>query len=397
MMVIKKSEAKLVISFASIILCLSAVFLVLKTYRAFSGSTTAGGIWNYIQLIFVLLGMVCLFKYSRRYLSNKAISILLLLSLYSMLSSLINFKGISINGVYNLAMTVYAVSVLVLFYQIGRTADISKRTVLVLAFFITAFIVVNAIFRFLGSGRRWTDRGAVADVYYVLGLLPLMMIYFKDRKVIVPIAVAALAVAFTAKRAGIIAIVLMIIAYYLVKGFQTNSIKTQAKYMFLLLLAMGVVIAGAIYLDNHLGLRLVTRLMRLSEDGGSGRDLRWQLILNGIHSSNPFQYVFGHGSGSITSTFGWHAHNDFLELFYDNGIVGAGMYAIFYIRLISIDIRMIRNKYIYAAQFTAALIFSFVLAMFSFYFIDPTYITCGMLCLGLILGDYDSERCLFAA
>ena len=396
-MVIQKSESKIHIGVSTIILLFAAVFLVSKTYRGFSGSTTVGGIWNYIQLLFVLLGLIYLFVYSRQFLSNKVIRIFLLLSLYSLLSALINIKSISIDSLYNLAMTVYAVSVLILFYQLGKSLDISKRTILMPAFFITAFIVVSAIIQFLGNRRYWADRGAVADVYYVLGLLPLMMIYFKDNKAIIPIIAAALAVAFTAKRAGIIAIVFMIISYYLIKGSQNNSLKRHVRYLVFLILVLAVVTGGAIYLDNRLGLRLVTRLMRLSEDGGSGRDIRWRLILESIFHANPFQIILGHGNGSILASFGVHAHNDFIELFYENGIIGAAMYVLFYIRLIIIDIRMIRRKYAYAAQFTAALICAFTLSMFSFYFIDPTYITCGMICIGLILGDYESDRYLSAA
>jgi O-antigen ligase len=388
---IETRKATLSIRFSSLILILSAVFLVLKTYRGFSGSTTEGGIWNYIQLAFVLFGFFYFFRYSKWIINCKPILTLVFLSAYMLLTTLIAVRDISINSIYNLAMTLYALNVMILFYHYGRTTDISKRTILLPVFFIIALIVIYAIIQFLGSSRAWTQRGAVSDVYYVIGLLPLMLVYFAEKRVLIPIITASLAVAFSGKRAGMIAVVIMIIAYYLIIGRQKDNLKQQSKTLAKLILVIGIVIAGGIYLDNHLRLRIVERILRLSTDGGSGRDVRWELVWGAIKTSGPLQYLFGHGGGTIKASIGGHAHNDFLELFYEQGLIGAVLYAAFYIRLIILGVRMIRKKYQYAAQFTASLICSLVLSMFSFYIVDPTYITCGMICLGMILGDYEKK------
>ena len=384
-------KATLTIRFSSIILLLSSVFLILKTYRGFSGSTTQGGIWNYIQLSFVMFGLIFFFRYSRWVINCKPILTLFFLSAYMLLTTLISVNGISITSIYNLAMTLYALNTMILFYHYGRTNDIYKRTILLPVFFTIAIIVIYAIIQFLGSTRAWTQRGAVSDVYYVLGLLPLMLIYFSEKRVLIPIITTSLAVAFSGKRAGMIAMVIMIVAYYLIVSKEKENLKQQSKTLAKLIFVIGIIIAGGIYLDNHLKLRIVERLMNLSSDGGSGRDVRWELVWKMIKSSEPLQYIFGHGGSTIATNIGGHAHNDFLEIFYEQGLIGALLCSAFYIKLIVIDIRMIRQKYEYAAQFTTSLICSLVLSMFSFYIVDPTYVTCGMICLGMILGDYEKK------
>lgn len=385
-------DNNLVIRFSVLILLMSAVFLVLKTYRGFSGSTTEGGVWNYIQLAFVGLGVIYFFRYSKWIINCRPIRALLWLSMLMFFSTALSLQSLSISSIYNLAMTIYAFNVLIIFYQIGRTTDISKKNILMPVYFIIALIVILAIVEWIGSSRVWTQRGAVSDVYYVIGLLPLMLIFFDEKRVLIPIITAAVAISFSGKRAGMIAVVLMIIAYYLIQGSQKDSLKQQSRTLLKMLIVMTIIIASGIYLDNRLGLRIVERLLRLSTDGGSGRDTRWELIWNAIKASSTLQYLIGHGGGTIKANLGGHAHNDFIELFYEQGLVGAFLYALFFVRLILINIKMIKAKYKYASQFSMSLICSLVLAIFSFYIVDPTYITCGMICIGLILGDYESKK-----
>lgn len=375
-----------------VLLFMAAAFLVLKTYRAFSGSTAEGGVWNVIQLAFVLFGIMCFAIHSKWVVNSGPLRILILLSGYMLLTTVLAVREVTINSVFNLVMTIYAANVFILFYYYGRTSDISKRTVLYYAFFITALIVLYAMLRALRSARAWTQRGAVADVYYVLGLLPLLMIYFTEKRVLIPIITAAVAVSFTGKRAGMIAVVLMMIAYYLITGKQKNNLKQQTKTLLKLFLLIAVVVVGGIYLDNRFKLRIVERLSRIFSDGGSGRDVRWEQILEMIWSSGPVRFLLGHGGGSIMQDLGKHAHNDFLELFYEQGLAGALMLVLFYGSLARTCVRMIRKRYRYAAQFAASLICSLVLSMFSFYIVDPTYVTCGMICMGAMLGDYERSQ-----
>ena len=376
---------------SSVVFLLTGLFLLLKTNRAFSESEQVGGIWNYIQLAFILIGVCYLLKSGEWFFGSRPFLLIMALSAYMFVATLFVMNGLSVSGIYNLAMTVYAANVMITFYHIGRTNGISGKGILITAFFGSAVIVVIAILRFLASNRVWTDRGDVSSVYYVLGLLPLMMIFFSEKTVIIPMLTAAVAIGFSGKRGGMIAIVLMIVAYYLIIGAQKENLRQQVNTMIVLLGGLALIVFGVIFLDRRLALRIVERVRKLSSDGGSGRDVRWQQVWKAIVSSGPLRFIFGHGGGTIRSDVGGEAHNDFLDLFFEDGLAGLAIYVAFYASLISVNVKMIRQRYRYAAQFTAAMIYCVSLAMVSFFIVDPTYVTCGMLCLGLMLGDYDEN------
>ena len=46
-------------------------------------------------------------------------------------------------------------------------------------------------------------------------------------------------------------------------------------------------------------IQILDRFARLGDDGGSGRDVIWLIVLNAYHSSGLVQRLFGHGFQSV--------------------------------------------------------------------------------------------------
>ena len=61
---------RLTIPVKSVLMAVFFAFFALKMLRAFSGSSVQGGIWNYIQLFFVALGILLFIIGIRRYRSD---------------------------------------------------------------------------------------------------------------------------------------------------------------------------------------------------------------------------------------------------------------------------------------------------------------------------------------
>lgn len=94
----------------------------------------------------------------------------------------------------------------------------------------------------------------------------------------------------------------------------------------------------------------------------SGRDNIWNTIIAGFNRSDFMAQMFGHGNTGILN---WlprlglpgNAHNTWLEILYNYGILGVLVYLSFYIYLFKMYFRMRRDKYEYADYVGFLLIF----------------------------------------
>lgn len=380
------------LSTPAVVFLLTAVFLITKVVRTFSGVVgTTGGIWNIIQVLFVLMGTLFALKYYPYIKRNTPVTVLLLFSIYIFLLSIVRAE-FSISGIFSLATQPYAGMLLVLYFIVGSKIEISNRNIILPTFYILAAIIIFTMVRYVTSGSlRYTETVDVADVYYLLGLLPLAFIYTDKKRQAIPIIVTAIALVLSGKRTGILAIIGMSIVLFTLRSEEKKNIKNNIKKI-IIILALGIALYYlALYLDNLLGLRLFIRLGRIGEDGGSGRVDRWLLVLDEQKRASALQILLGHGWNSSYIFLRGHVHNDFLELFYDFGIIAVIMYILFYIALFSKLRLMLHYKYQYSSVLAASIICSLFLSFFSFYSIAPTYITCGVLSYGLVLSDFNKR------
>lgn len=374
-----------------IYLFLAAVFFIMKMIRGFSGSGEAGGIWNVIQLLFVASGVFVLLSKETTYNSFRCVKLYLGFFLYVWFLSLFPFMfgKMDVSHVFGFLTVPYGVMVLLTFYYVGRKTDIKQYWWILMA----AFYVISAIlFTAMRSFRMYMgDQGALADIYYIVTLLPLVMLYTPTKLKILPFLVAFVCVAMTGKRGAFLAMGLVMIVYFLLP-FSENG-KAAKGNVFVRLIVFSAVFALIwIVINKAVGLynlNIFDRLDKMDEDGGSGRVDRWRLLLSlfGAESS-VFQLLFGHGSGAVVNMIGGHAHNDFLEFYYNYGIFAVLLYALFFAALIRETVKMYKKKYTYAREFLCSVGIALCMSFFSFYAIDCTHITASSICFGLILADW---------
>jgi hypothetical protein len=130
-------------------------------------------------------------------------------------------------------------------------------------------------------------------------------------------------------------------------------------------------------------------MMHSKEDGGSGRFSRWDILLSAIGKSDLWELIFGRGFGAVYGLIGGRAHNDFIEIFYNFGLITVVLYVVFYLRLFVVNFKQYRCHYPYAKYMTCSIIVSLVLAMVSFFIVEPTYVLASMFVTGLLLGDWN--------
>ena len=385
-----------------VLLCL---LLVLKVIRAYSGAASTGGVWNYIQLFFVGSGLLFSIRYARIHRRQPALAVFIVFGVITFLIACTKLSTFSIAQLFNLFTIPYGPMMLVWVYYLSMRGKIqSMHRYVYWVYYIIAVIVVLAMLRYRGG--MVSERGAVADVYYVVALMPFAMYHIRKRsngllvrstkrknqeatyrlnwKIMLPILAAAAGTVLTGKRAGMLAVVAMFLAYFFIVSRQQKDGRRQ----FNTLLLFGFVILLALlvlsYLEKKYDLGVIERLMRLAEDGGSNRDVIWAARLQAVRDATPMQLLFGYR----TSPFVGHAHNDFLELMTLYGIFSPVLFMAYFLLLAAQLRKMLKTRYPYAAEFSAAIISGFFLAMFSFFVIDPTYITSHVFSVGVLMADY---------
>lgn len=370
-----------------ILLLSLAAYLILKMQRGFSSTEVEGGIWNIIQMLYVLGGLFVLFSKDKTYLSFKFIKYYLhfFMLIWVLSFFVIAFGDFSASNVFHLLTVPYGVMCILPFYYFARKSDIRKYPyILYLAFVVISYIMVTSLGQYYRTANG--EEGALADLYYILGLLPIIFIYTPSKYRIIPFLVSCAAVMMSGKRTGFIALISILILYFLPSG------KGSKSFIVRLLVLIVIGFTSAILISKLTGmydLKMFERLYSLDDDGGSGRSDMWMAVLKAIEEEQDvLPLIVGHGYHSSFKLVGGHVHNDFLEFFYDFGIIALIYYICFYYMIIKECIIMYKCKFDYAKEFMVAIIISLFLSMFSWYAVECTHITCCSACIGLILAEW---------
>lgn len=379
-----------------LLLSLAAALILLKVWRGLIYQTEEqGGIWNVIQVFLVGTGLVCLFSKSRTFMALPCIKAYILFFFYVWFLALFPFLGVEFNifSFFRFLVLPFGVMSLLTFYTVGYKANIRQYPwVLGIAFLVMFYWMFT---KWRSYNLAIIDsNGAVADVYYLVGILPLILLYTPQKFKIVPFLMAFVVAVMSSKRGSLVAMLLMMVVYFFFsgtnnKGKKTNIVLRIVVFSFVMVIVYFIVMKVVGLYD----LRIFDRMEKLEDDGGSGRAERWKFILNAYSTdSNFFQLLFGHGGGTILKLVGGHAHNDFLEFLYEYGLFAFVFYIMFYVLLIKEVVNMYKRKYIYAREFLCSVLVALCMSMYSFYAVDCTHITSSSICLGLILADWNKFK-----
>ena len=274
--------------------------------------------------------------------------------------------------------------VLVLSYTVARNYGHGRSSQL-------AFLVLGATcaFQFV---RVMFDFSAVREethlvcAYYVMYALPLMMLV-RQKVLSILLAIACMVVIFASfKRGGLIALTFGLIAYLVTLQLIANKISAGSIIVGMAVLAVFVIIF--IVLGTAGDNSVFERFENMSTgDTGSGRTLVWPVTLGMIENSDALGLLFGHGSGAVqaNSPIMLSAHNDFLEITYDYGIMGLALYMVAFVSLGYHILRMIRAKSVYAPSMVLLYCVYGILSLIShvavYYWMNVVLLTAGY-CIG---------------
>lgn len=378
-------------SLYSVFLTLIFVFTILKLNRNVSADTVQqGGIWNILTIFFFLAALYYMFTkvIHKKTALPLSIKISVLYSAICIVNACINIESLDLRNVYFLLMIPYFSSILLIFCLISQK-EISRKEInlTVFFFFVIIVFVINTLIKIK------TIEGtpvAVANVYYGLTFFPLLL-FFNNRNFYYysSFILVIISILLSAKRTSLIGFVLFTVIVLFMPSDNKNKVKNLSFILVFLLIFAIIFNFMNLKLKETYNADIMHRMETLHSDGGSGRDISYKLVWNGIRTSNIEHIIAGHGMFSAGKIcFHGKAHNDFLEIMYDYGLLPLVLLVAFYIALFYETYLMYKQKYRKAHIFFGGVVISFLLSCFSNYCDDFSYVTCGMTFIGVALGQW---------
>ena len=363
-----------------------SIFCIMKVLRGIdTDSTEAGGIWNYISVLYYPIFLWAVIR-TRKYRLKPLFVSGIVYIVFAMFSAIANFSAqLNIVTVYEFMMIPYALLVFLTFYLCSDSSR-SGHNIILIGYFVCLVLNLISIFqyRFVGA-----EQAMESDIYFSLGLFPFALQLLKGKiKRIIIILMEFLAVFMVNKRTALISFGVALVAYLLIYSWinEKNKVSAILKSIVMATIVAYVFYKVSIYIDLKYDMNIYNRLFNIMEDGGSGRTDIYQRVWTAFKDSSFVEKLFGHGMNAAGKVGGaGYAHNDFLEVLYNYGVFAFVSVAVFYVSLIAQGIKLTKRRSPYAASFIFSLIIGLFLAMFSYFLIYYTYVTCIMAFWGYVL------------
>lgn len=229
--------------------------------------------------------------------------------------------------------------------------------------------------------------------YYMLYMLPLVFLSKSKAVRIIFTLFATIAVVSSVKRAGLLALALALLTYLVSWMFVSKRLKvTTVVFGLIGLTAFGFIVylVGSSDENNN----VFERFENIGDDNGSNRVLVWQTTAAMIEKSDIDNYVTGHGYNSVVgdSPIGLSAHNDFLEVTYDYGLIGIVLYVFAIVTTLAYLLKLLWAKSEYAPPLAMLMVLYLSLSMMS-HVIIYFFANIVMLTIGYIAGNNERELC----
>lgn len=262
----------------------------------------------------------------------------------------------------------------------------SKSSVYLLFLLLPIFYTA---FRYLSI--PWVDPDCL---FFIILLFPLVFCLKKDLTKTVLFVLMGVICAFSAKRSILIAYSISLSLFILHHTFLNNRKGKSFKSVFIVLIIF--IVAYSFINNNNSAIdNILSRFQGIKEDNGSGRTELYSILLDSFRSSPFVSQLFGHGyRSSIDALDGIPAHNDFLQILYDFGVVSLFVYIILLLQFVkvcfySLKQRSFSNSTIMLSVSVCNLI---VLGSLNNIYNDTLFIFTAFLCLGTSLSMVKSNN-----
>lgn len=258
---------------------------------------------------------------------------------------------------------------------------------------IRLFIVVYVIsFVFFWLGKIYQQdnlkRGIETStnaIYCLISIVPILMLSKNNKLKLIILLVTLVCAVFSNKRG---ASIIMAFAIYPVLNDVFSKAKSKILRNFLIVAVGAIAVFAFFYIgDEYLGGRLVDRFAEMEETGGSGRSDLWAYVIYNYKNSSLLEQIIGHGHYAVSGLgMATAAHNDFLEVIYDYGIVGLIVYIPIHFYLLRKVIMLRKSNNLFFFSYITMYLVFFVMSMVSILIVQQRYLVYMAVFWGMLEG-----------
>ncbi|MFN6429970.1 hypothetical protein EUCA11A_29020 [Eubacterium callanderi] len=243
------------------------------------------------------------------------------------------------------------------------------------------------------------ENDAVFSVYEILCLFPMVLLIKKRFLKNILIILSVCIMIISTKRTGILAIVTATALYYIVDIKIQKEINKRIAKICSLILTIILLFCVTLFLLDLLNIDIINRFVSLEQDGGSGRNIIWEIVWIKIQNSQIKNIIFGHGFHTVSNIYifsskGSLAHNDYLNIFYDFGILGLILYIFFVLKIAIFTRTLIKKRCEFAPAFIASFSIFLYLSMFSYCAVESKIINYLVFFWAFIMGISNNKNIL---
>ena len=223
------------------------------------------------------------------------------------------------------------------------------------------------------------------SIYYIVLFFPMVFLMYgkKMRRLLATVIVLLTLASY--KTTAILCVLCCSFIYYLI---QNNKI--VQKFVLLPIVASVGILVSYLIAYKVLSIDILkTYIEQNILDGGNGRIEIWKKLLEIYFHGNVAQILFGSGFDGALRVLGRSAHNDFLEVLFDFGVVGLSLLLSSFVVCIRIGIRMYKRNYVYTVVFFMLIAEVFIMFFFSNFLFMASYILIVIINMFMLISDFD--------
>ncbi len=335
-------------------------------------------------LVFILLLIVF---FNREDDVSKELKTLSILFLLSSVPSLL-FSSTNVDVLYGLISVIFVPLGIIIGKYFCKKWWVSDNTDLVLLLIMLP-AVVGCVWIVVMSNTIGMFHLGRDYVFSVVIFLPL--VYF-IRSPYLKFGIFALilyVVILSAKRTALIVFCSSLIIYIYAGVRKFGAFKINIKALFsVLIISLSLIFVVQFFFLGSAKESLestIERMSNMDDDSNKERENIYTKVINEIENSSISSIVFGHGYNGVSrDLFGHPAHNDYLEITYDYGLLSVFLYILIFISLLfsyrKNRIRLCDNPYIMIVFLTIVMMNGA-----NCFITNPTYVYVCMFCIGWVL------------
>jgi len=229
-------------------------------------------------------------------------------------------------------------------------------------------------------------------VYWIEMGMPIACLTKNKRLRISLLCIIGIAVIASLKASALLAYVLPMILGVFIDSQSKKGTLTMRNFLLLLSMVAMFVMLPFIedFVNSVFGFDWATKFSNSLESGGSGRFDIYDRVIKFQMSSTPLEWLFGHGyEGVQRATGSLSAHNDFLEVLYDYGLIAFVPYLMAFFHLIKMSKGLLAKNRMVGIALAMSSIQFFVMSCFSHMVIYPRLLMSCAVIWAICAAEYD--------